>query len=127
MDYDLDDTLNGGSWTVFAPTDEAFESAPPLTDIAELLKGHVAEGIIYYEDLVCTEKITMLNGKHTRTVCKNGSTYQKGKSNSDEMRPEIIEPNVEACNGVVHVVDQVIFSLWAKWSMNRNLLKVKNM
>jgi uncharacterized surface protein with fasciclin (FAS1) repeats len=114
MDNELVDALNDGSWTVFAPTNDAFDDAPPFPagiDIAEVLKGHVAGNVIYFEDLVCTEKITMLNGKQTRTVCKNGNTYQKGRSNSNEERPEIIEPNVEACNGVLHVVDQVILSL----------------
>lgn len=114
MDNDLVDPLNDGEYTVFAPTNEAFENAPRFpadVDIAEVLKGHVTQGSIYFEDLVCTEKTTMLNGKQTRTICRNGTTYQKGKSNSGEERPEIIDTNIEACNGIVHAVDQVILSL----------------
>ena len=86
MDNELVDAFNDGSWTVFAPTNDAFANAPPFPagiDIAAVLKGHVAENVMYFEDLACTEKTTMLNGKQTRTVCKNGTTYQKGKRNSN--------------------------------------------
>lgn len=109
--YLLDD-LSDGLWTVFAPTNKAFDNAPRFsadTDIEEVLLGHViANAAIKFEDLVCTEKIEMTNGKNTRTVCQNGKTYQNGRGNDDERRPEIIDINIEACNGVVHVVNQVI-------------------
>ena len=108
------DDLSDGLWTVFAPTNTAFDNAPPFsadtdTDIEEVLLGHViANAEIKFEDLVCTEKIEMTNGKNTRTVCQNGTTYQNGRGNDDERRPEIIDINIEACNGVVHVVNEVI-------------------
>ena len=109
-EYGLADDLSSGLWTIFAPTNDAFNSAPPLKDdITFILTEHViANAMITAEDLVCTEKTEMANGKKTRTVCKNGVTYQKGSGNSDEVRPEIIETNIEACNGIIHVVDQVI-------------------
>lgn len=109
----LADDLSEGSWTVFAPTNDAFESAPRFpegTDFVRLLLGHVVDSVVGSADLGCTERITMANGKDTRTQCEGASMYQKGKGNSDVQRPEIIDSDIEACNGVMHVVDQVILS-----------------
>jgi uncharacterized surface protein with fasciclin (FAS1) repeats len=108
----VDEELMGGTWTVFAPMNDAFEAAPPFpegTDIGFVLRGHMVPGVaIPFEDLVCTERIEMANGEDTRTVCRDDTTYQKGKGNSDDIRPEIISFNNLACNGIIHVVDQVI-------------------
>ena len=108
----LAENLRSATWTVFAPTDEAFENAPPFPSdrsISWLLMGHTVPGVaIPFEDLACSERTTMGNGKDTRTVCKSEGVYQKGRGNSDEERPEIILADVEACNGIVHVVNEVI-------------------
>ena len=112
QDSALLDDLSDGLWTVFAPSNAAFDDAPPFssdTDIEEVLLGHVvANAEINFEDLECKKLIEMTNGKNTRTVCKNGITYQNGRGNDDDRRPEIVESNIMACNGIVHVVDQVI-------------------
>ncbi len=50
----------------------------------------------------------MTNGKDSRTICKDGTTYQKGGGNSDDAKPEIISADIEACNGVIHVVSEVM-------------------
>jgi len=108
----LKDLLSYGLWTVFVPTNDAFDQAPRFssdTDLGMILRGHaVMNTTIAFEDLQCTEKIEMSNGKDTRTVCKDGVTYQKGGGNADDQRPEIIETNIKACNGIVHVINQVI-------------------
>eukprot|EP00532_Pseudo-nitzschia_australis_P003110 CAMPEP_0168185936 /NCGR_PEP_ID=MMETSP0139_2-20121125/14131_1 /TAXON_ID=44445 /ORGANISM="Pseudo-nitzschia australis, Strain 10249 10 AB" /LENGTH=370 /DNA_ID=CAMNT_0008107843 /DNA_START=197 /DNA_END=1309 /DNA_ORIENTATION=+ len=110
----LVDDLSDGMWTVFAPNNQAFDDAPPFlaeTDINFILQGHVvANEAIRFEDLNCTETIEMLNSKKTRTVCKKGATFQNGVDNDDQVRPEIVANNIEACNGIVHVIDQVILS-----------------
>jgi len=107
-----DDLNDGGLWTVFAPSNQAFENAPRFaadTDIEFILQGHIiANAAIPLEDLRCTEKIEMLNGKETLTVCRSDVVYQNGGGNADAQRPAIIGPNVEACNGIIHIIDQVI-------------------
>ena len=50
----------------------------------------------------------MTNGKESRTICEDGATYQKGGGNSDDDRPEITNTDIEACNGVIHVVSEVM-------------------
>ena len=110
QDNGLVETLNEGSWTVFAPTNEAFDAAPPLPAgaVKDILLTHVVPTELAFEDLGCTVKIVMANDSHTRTVCRDGVTYQKGRGNSDEQRPAIIAYDIEACNGLIHAVDQVI-------------------
>lgn len=50
----------------------------------------------------------MTNGKYTRTICRGDHIFQKGSGNTKDDKPEIIGIDVEACNGVIHVVDEVI-------------------
>jgi uncharacterized surface protein with fasciclin (FAS1) repeats len=88
----------------------------------------VAGAVISSDDLDCGELVRMSNGKNTRTVCESGedgAVYQKGAGNSiaDDPKnntrqgeetaalalfPEIIEFDIEACNGLVHVVNNII-------------------
>lgn len=116
----LDEVLSGNEtvFTVFAPTNQAFEmldadllagvlaDLEALTDI--LLYHVVAEVEVLSTDLVCSELVEMANGANTRTVCSDGSFFQKGGGNPDDSMPEIISADIPACNGVVHVVDKVI-------------------
>jgi uncharacterized surface protein with fasciclin (FAS1) repeats len=109
-EYALLGDLDDGLWTVFAPTNDAFNNAPPIPDdITNVLLGHtISNELIMFEDLVCTEKTEMTNGKDTRTVCASGKTYQNGRGNDDNQRPEIIDNDTVACNGIIHVVSEVI-------------------
>jgi uncharacterized surface protein with fasciclin (FAS1) repeats len=122
----LDIALETGTYTVFAPTDDAFAALPEgvlagliddvdaLTDV--LLFHAVADVAVTSSDLLCgvvadDNLVTMANGKDSRTVCQMGvPTYQKGAGNGPENLPAIVGPDVFACNGVVHVVDNVLLS-----------------
>lgn len=50
----------------------------------------------------------MTNGKDSRTICEGGATYQKGEENSEDERPRIISQDIEACNGVIHIISEVM-------------------
>jgi uncharacterized surface protein with fasciclin (FAS1) repeats len=107
----LDAVLNGndGQYTVFAPTDDDFETLldtlgistsellnnPELTDI---LLYHVTEGRRYAASVVRTPRIEMLNGA---AVTVDGTTL-----NDDQA--DIVATDIEASNGVVHVIDGVL-------------------
>lgn len=122
----LDATLEDGLWTVFAPTEDAFNALPPdvlaglLDDVdalTDVLLFHAVPGqAITSRDLLCgivpdDNLITMANGKDSRTVCKEGvPTYQKGAGNGEDNLPAIIGPDNFACNGVIHIVDNVLLS-----------------
>lgn len=113
-------TLGSGNYTVFAPTNDAFASLPAgtldalLKDIPALkniLLFHVVAGKrVYSKDLRCTKLVRMANKKNSRTVClnKGKQIYQKGAGNPRTKMPEITAADIKACNGVVHVVSQVM-------------------
>jgi uncharacterized surface protein with fasciclin (FAS1) repeats len=122
---DLDQMLSeSGSYTVFAPSNNAFEKLPKKMSIAELgkpenkemltqvLQYHVVSGVITSDKLV--EAINGANGKYTFTTVggKDLTASLKGdKINlKDEKgnRTEIVLGNVEASNGVVHVINDVL-------------------
>ena len=122
---DLDQMLSeSGSYTVFAPSNNAFEKLPKKMSIAELgkpenkemltqvLQYHVVSGVITSGKLV--EAINGANGKYTFTTVggKDLTASLKGdKINlKDEKgnRTEIVLGNVEASNGVVHVINDVL-------------------
>ena len=109
-----------GEITLFAPTDEAFEKLGPvaldyLTQsqnvklLIEILMFHtVGETILYSNSLSCKNLIQMDNGRDSRTVCRGQSIFQKGAGNNPSEMPEIIETDIETCNGVFHTVNEVM-------------------
>ena len=116
----LEAALRDGTYTVFAPTDDAFANLPNgtvdalLNDIPSLtnvlLFHAVADQEIFSTDLECTQLIEMANGEDSRTVCSDGKIHQKGAGNPRDNMPEIITTDIVASNGVVHVVSQVMLS-----------------
>lgn len=106
----LVETLKGpGPFTVFAPTDAAFAKLPKgtlealLADKAALTKVltyHVVNGNVLAADVVKLTKATTLQGS---TV--------KIKSNKQGVRvndANVIQADVLATNGVIHVIDTVL-------------------
>jgi len=117
----LDDTLDdkNAHFTVFSPTNKAFvELKLNLNDINKndlkdvLLTHVVTNRVLDKGDLKhrCSDLLKMASGENTRTICKDNkhTLYQKGEGNSDHNKPKIINSNIHACNGIIHVVDGVI-------------------
>jgi len=112
------DALTNELFTVFAPTDEAFGSVDlelfdDLINCTQAMNSVLAFHTVYGEelmstDLECQKTIAMANGDDSRTVCSGDKIYQKGSLNSRDKMPEIVVADIEACNGVIHVVDQVM-------------------
>lgn len=122
---DLDNMLSEpGSYTVFAPSNNAFEKLPKKMSIAELgkpenkelltqiLQYHVVSGVITSDKLV--EAINGANGKYTFTTVggKDLTASLKGDKIvlKDEKgnKTEVVLGNVKASNGVVHVINDVL-------------------
>jgi transforming growth factor-beta-induced protein len=114
--YDLAPVLSGGSWTVFAPTNNAFEivedTIANLDDetVLNILLFHLVDDqVLKSDDLVCGDLIEMANNKDSRTKCDDGTpTYQSGGDNIDGFEPALVQVDVMACNGVIHSVDNVM-------------------
>jgi uncharacterized surface protein with fasciclin (FAS1) repeats len=107
---DVADDLSDGIWTIFAPIDAAFDDLAVLDDTEEdafpldILMFHMVPNfIIMSEDFQCSDPMGMANGKESRTVCETDDTgvtyYQKGAGNPTDAKPEIIQPDLLACNG----------------------------
>ncbi|HSJ70533.1 MAG TPA: fasciclin domain-containing protein [Acidimicrobiia bacterium] len=112
----LDGALKGpGPLTVFAPTDDAFAALPDgtvealLADIpllTRILQYHVAAGE------VDSGAVVGLDGSYAQTI--GGElvwvTVEDGKVilNTDSDKAEVIVVDIQASNGIIHVIDTVL-------------------
>ncbi len=107
----LTDTLSGeGPFTVFAPTDEAFAALPEGTleqllqpenrdMLVQVLTYHVVEGSVMSGDLSTTE-VPSLEGRSINVTVDEGSVMVNSAN--------VVQADIEASNGVIHVIDKVI-------------------
>jgi uncharacterized surface protein with fasciclin (FAS1) repeats len=102
-----------GPFTVFAPTDEAFEKLPKgtvealLKDIPKLtaiLKYHVVEGAVPAADVVQHKNITTLQGQDLKVDAVKWHLHKNVKIND----ADIVKADITADNGVIHVIDKVL-------------------
>jgi uncharacterized surface protein with fasciclin (FAS1) repeats len=110
----LVDTLKSpGPFTVFAPTDEAFNKIPKADmdmlmkdqmKLKEVLTFHVCEGKMLAEDLKEHEYLQALNGGELRIDAKGWHMHRNMKVNG----ANIIKPDQVVDNGVCHVIDKVL-------------------
>merc|ERR1711937_297248 len=99
-----------GPFTVFAPTDDAFAALPDglveclvkeenVAVLSDILLYHVVSGEVRSTDLVDGMAATTLNGDEV-TVDLSDSVKIDSST--------VIIPDVEASNGVIHVIDSVL-------------------
>ena len=98
-----------GPYTVFAPTDAAFAKVPKktldslLADKAKLkavLLYHVVPGKITAADVAKLTSAKTLNGKSVRIRVSGMNVFVD--------RAKVTKPDVNATNGVIHVVNRVL-------------------
>jgi transforming growth factor-beta-induced protein len=115
---DLAGALSAGSWTVFAPTDDAFAKlglnagniaeAFTVEELTDILLYHAIPGVINSEKaLSLVGDVTMANGQRAGLKFFAGDLYMNDDS-------KIIIPDVYASNGIIHVVDTVILGPWPR-------------
>lgn len=108
-DADLAGTLGeGGPYTVFAPTNAAFENLPDGTlssltmdDLSQILTFHVIEGEVMSGDLQASQTVETVQGEEILITADAGTVTINGSAT-------VSTPDVEASNGVIHVIDEVI-------------------
>ena len=106
----LVDTLKSdGPFTVFAPTDEAFAKLPEgtiealLNDIpalTDILLYHVVSGKVMAADVVSLSAATTVLGKDVAIKVEDGNVFINDA--------QVIITDIEASNGVIHVIDAVL-------------------
>ena len=108
---DLVSTLQGdGPFTVFAPTDEAFAKLPEGTvetllkpenkdKLIAILTYHVVSGKVMAADVKAGEVVTV-NGSNLTVSIKSGNVFVDSA--------QVTKADVNASNGVVHIVDSVL-------------------
>ena len=114
----LEETLRGdGPFTVFAPTDEAFDALPegtldalladPQGDLTEILTYHVVDGEVPAADVLELDgqAVDTLQGG-SFTVELEGDTVVLVDAAGN--RVNVTTTDVEASNGVIHVIDAVL-------------------
>src|SRR5512145_1627848 len=112
----LVETLSGeGPFTVFAPTDEAFAALPEGTldslllpenkqQLTDILLYHVVPGKVMAEEVVGLDgqmADTALEGKQIAIKEDMGSVYLNENA-------KVVITDIEASNGVIHVIDSVL-------------------
>jgi uncharacterized surface protein with fasciclin (FAS1) repeats len=109
---DLVDVLKGdGPFTVFAPTNEAFAKLPAGTvetllkpenkaQLIAVLTYHVVPGKVYSKDLKDGMKAKTAQGSDITITLKDGKAMVNNAT--------VTAADIEASNGVVHVIDTVI-------------------
>ncbi len=107
--------LESQEGTVFVPNNEAAIALTGLSSdtqlIVDLLTNHFVPGKkLEADDLACDGELIMAGGVATQTVCVGDDKFQKGDFNEAPL-PKILETNIETCTVLIHVVDQVIFTL----------------
>lgn len=105
----LTDTLKGpGPYTVFAPSDEAFKAVPAKT-LAELSANkELLRSVLTYH--VVAGRLASADVKNEGAKTVQGANLGLSKSGSfvtveDAM---VVQADVPATNGVVHVIDRVL-------------------
>lgn len=106
----LVETLSGeGPFTVFAPTDEAFALIPEadlkalLADkeaLTAVLTYHVVPGKVLAKDVVTLSSAETVNGQSVEIMVRDGKVMIDGAT--------VVATDIEASNGVIHVIDRVI-------------------
>ena len=116
----LEDLTNGNKWTLFAPPDSAFAAISgnirhiSEDDFYRVILFHGADGVVDADDLKCGDLVDMLDAGSSRFICRKNSdgediVIQKGGGKrKNDILPEIVQANIVACNGMIHVVDQVM-------------------
>jgi uncharacterized surface protein with fasciclin (FAS1) repeats len=107
---ELVDVLRGeGPFTVFAPTDKAFEKVPKelweglLKDKKKLqgvLTYHVVPGKVMAADVVKLKSAKTVQGKPVNVAVEDGKVKINGAN--------VLKTDIECSNGVIHVIEAVL-------------------
>ncbi|MDZ7680334.1 MAG: fasciclin domain-containing protein [Fodinibius sp.] len=99
---DLQDRLNSsGPFTLFAPSNSNFDKLNAVKNqIRNLLLNHIFTGMATERSLKAMSEVTCLSGETLIIVANNSQLLIN--------EVPIVESNIRADNGVIHIIDGVI-------------------
>lgn len=107
----VDDLSTTGPFTVFAPTNAAFDKLPKgtvedllkpekLDALTDILQYHVYVGVLKAEYLQDGQTLGEVNGGNIKISIVDGKPVINGKAH--------ILASIPASNGIIHVIDEVL-------------------
>lgn len=107
----VDALSNAGPFTVFAPTNAAFDKLPAGTvegllkpekkdALVDILQYHVSVGVYKADALMDGQSLGQVNGGNIKITMVDGKPVINGKAH--------IIASIQASNGVIHVIDEVL-------------------
>ena len=107
----VDVLSNAGPFTVFAPTNAAFDKLPPGTvdgllkpeqkeTLQDILQYHVSVGVYQADALTDGQILGQVNGGNITITKKDGKIMINGKAT--------IIASIQATNGIILVIDEVL-------------------
>lgn len=113
----VDALSNAGPFTVFAPTNAAFDKLPAGTvdgllkpakkeDLIDILQYHVSVGVYKTENLQDGQVLGQVNGGNITITKKDGKLMVNGTAT--------IIASIPTSNGIIHVIDGVLLPPPAK-------------
>lgn len=103
-----DELSFGGPFTVFAPTNDAFaaltaeQQAALAADPLSILQYHVVPGEVTAQNLVSSMTVPTLLGSAVQAEVSGTTVLLNGNA-------QVLLADVRASNGIVHVIDKVLF------------------
>ena len=121
---DLVETLSGdGTFTVFAPTDDAFAALPEgmleelLADpetLKQILLYHVVGDVVMADTVVTLDEAETLEGSKVEIEVVDGKVFVNDS--------QVTSTDIEASNGVIHVIDKVLVPGMDETGNNKKLI-----
>jgi len=106
----VDALSNAGPFTVFAPTNDAFDKLPAGTvdgllkpekkdELASILEYHTYVGVLKTDFMQDGQEFEMVNPKKVKITKKDGKTFVNGSE---------IVGSIETSNGIIHIINDVL-------------------
>jgi len=113
---------------IIAPNREAFEALPDgalasllsedgIDELRDILALHVVHGEIRAEDLSNNQILETFNGEELTVSINDGAVVLIGGTNN----VTVVATDIDACNGVVHVIDGVLLPSFEETSISSSM------
>lgn len=104
-------TLEDGEFTVFAPTNAAFQQIPAATlrglvtpagvpTLESILLVHVVPGRLFADDVIAAGQLTTVGGKVLQVTAQNRQVFVDGA--------RVVFADAQTANGNIHFIDTVL-------------------